>query len=931
MEDVVLDHEGTLIMSDEGVLPRNEHQLHMLDQISGLLVDSFDPPTMFAKLVRMLVPTLADVCVVFEQADDGTLVQGATAHASLEQETTWTALGTNGYTVLEQLAGWQRAMATAEPVIHAELSLEPWLNLARSTEELALLTTYAPYGACSIPLAVRGRTHGVLVLMTTASRRTYGPTTLAFLAKVVRHVAIFADNAYMFRAEQRAREAAERAAKRTTQLQTVAAAMGRALTRDEVAAHLVQQTVAAVGAETALVVARSEDGVNLELLGSFGYEPAIVAGWKRFPIDSGVPIGDAVLTGLPVWLGSPAEMEAAYPIFRGQGSVRIHQALGSIPLLSEGRSIGAIGLAFREPQQWDDQDQALVFAIAQLCAQALERARLYDAERQARIDAEQEIVRRRSAEAALVQSEQQLRLLTDALPVLIAYVDHDQRYRFNNKTYEAWFGLRREDLVGKHMSEVVSSDTYETLRPYIERVLRGEQLSFEGALPINDGSVRPIQVTYVPHISPTGKVLGYYALASDISARKRVEMAQRFLTEATSLLASSLDYETTLAHVGQLAVPRIADWCSINLLDEQGAFVRVAGVHVDPHKQALLDELREREPPSLNNDDMVTQSLRTAEPLLIREFTEAAYRAVAKNEAQYDVYREVGFQSAMILPLQSSERVLGLLILMISESGRRYSDDDLELAQNIANRAAVAIENARLFRQVQETVRIRDEFLSIAAHELKTPITSLSGYAQLLQARFVVDYTLKERDLRAIQVINGQVERLTKLIGAMLDVTRIESGHFALDLHPVNLSDLAVAAADELAPMLAAHSIDCAAVEPGIMIVGDEQRLEQAILNLLQNAIKYSPEGGQITVSLRRDNNWVVLAVTDQGIGIPTGARDSLFQLFYRASNVVGSSISGVGLGLYVVHEIVSRHNGTVDVVSEEGRGSTFTVRLPAA
>ena len=170
-----------------------------------------------------------------------------------------------------------------------------------------------------------------------------------------------------------------------------------------------------------------------------------------------------------------------------------------------------------------------------------------------------------------------------------------------------------------------------------------------------------------------------------------------------------------------------------------------------------------------------------------------------------------------------------------------------------------------------------------------------------------------------------------KLIGAMLDVTRIESGHFALDLHPVNLSDLTVAAADELAPMLAVHQIDCSAVESGIMIVGDEQRLEQAILNLLQNAIKYSPEGGPITVSLRRDNNWVVLAVTDQGIGIPTGARDSLFQLFYRASNVVGSSISGVGLGLYVVHEIVSRHNGAVDVVSEEGRGSTFTVRLPSA
>jgi PAS domain S-box-containing protein len=724
------------------------------------------------------------------------------------------------------------------------------------------------------------------------------------------------------------RESAERAVRRSALLQAVAVTIGSALTRDEVATQLVRHAVDAIGADAALVVVCSDDGTALELLSWAGYDPALLAHWRRFPLDAPMPICDAVKSAQPVWLSTPDEMAATYAVFRGATSPRVHQAIGAIPLLTEGRSIGAVGLAFREAQRWDDQDQGLVFAIAQLCAQALERARLFEAERRARIEAEREIARRVQAEAALRQSEEQLRLLTDALPVLIAYVDRDQRYQFNNKLYEQWFGWSREESRGVHMRDVLGPEIYAAVQPYVERALRGEQFSYEAMLPSRSGSLWPVRGTYVPHLSPSGEVLGYISLIGDNSERKRVEDRQQFLTEATTLLASSLDYEKTLAHVGQLMVPRWADWCSINLIDENGTFTRVAGVHVDARKQRMLDELRQRQPPSLEGQEDPARTLKIGKPLLVRSIDDATMRAMSSTDDQYAVYRAVGMRSAMILPLRSSNRLLGSLILTITESDRRYDEDDFELMQNVADRVAVAIENARLFRQVQDTVRIRDEFLSIAAHELKTPITALSGYAQLLQGRLHQDYVVGERDLRAVNVINVQVERLHELIDEMLDVARIERGHFTLDQHRLDLSALVEATADEFRQTLSHHTVE-ANLETPLLILGDEQRLQQVILNLLQNAVKYSPGGGAISVTTRRDGTDALLVVADTGMGIPLEAQASLFQRFYRAPNVIQSSISGVGLGLYIIHEIVTRHGGTVEVRSAENQGSIFTVRLP--
>ena len=210
-------------------------------------------------------------------------------------------------------------------------------------------------------------------------------------------------------------------------------------------------------------------------------------------------------------------------------------------------------------------------------------------------------------------------------------------------------------------------------------------------------------------------------------------------------------------------------------------------------------------------------------------------------------------------------------------------------------------------------------------------MTSLLGYTQVLQRRFAREKTASDRDQRALKVTSEQSERLSRLILLLLDLSRIQTGHFTLQSQPVDLWALARRVVDEARPALERHTLELSCTGDSFIVEGDELRLEQVIQNLLQNAIKYSPDGGLITVRVEQRDNQASLAISDQGIGIPEAAQAQLFQRFYRAANTDGSPIAGMGIGLYVVKEIVTRHGGTVEVSSVEGKGSTFTVRLPLA
>jgi signal transduction histidine kinase len=261
-----------------------------------------------------------------------------------------------------------------------------------------------------------------------------------------------------------------------------------------------------------------------------------------------------------------------------------------------------------------------------------------------------------------------------------------------------------------------------------------------------------------------------------------------------------------------------------------------------------------------------------------------------------------------------------------------------QIRQHLHVREQAALERERLYTaeqharaQAEAALQTRDEFLSIAAHELKTPLTTLMGNIDLIQRRARREGGLSERDARSIGVASQQARRLKQMIDSLLDLSRLELGQLSIDPQPLDLSQLARRVVDEVRAGLVRHHITCSTPEKPTMIEGDEVRLEQVIQNLLQNAVRYSPNGGKIEVFVEIDEcaAQASLHVRDHGIGIAADALARLFELFYRVPDATVEHIHGVGIGLYVVKEIVTLHGGAVEVASETGVGSTFTVKFP--
>jgi signal transduction histidine kinase/DNA-binding response OmpR family regulator len=431
------------------------------------------------------------------------------------------------------------------------------------------------------------------------------------------------------------------------------------------------------------------------------------------------------------------------------------------------------------------------------------------------------------------------------------------------------------------------------------------------------------------HERTAGLAEANQALRAEIAERERAERALRFLAQASSLLAESIEYEERLSYVAQLAVPVIADWCVIDVLEEGGQLRRVAMAAVDPAKADLAYEIRRRYPFDPAAPHGVSQVLRTRRPELCAEIPDALLVASAHDPQHLELLRTLGLTSFLSVPLEARGRLLGVLTIAMSESDRRCQPADLPLAADLAHRIAAAIDNAQLYRAAQDSIRMRDIFLSVAAHELRTPLTSLLGYTQLVERRAEHASSISDRDRQALRVVAEQATRLSKMVASLLDISRLQLGQLSIEPLPLDLGALAARLVEETRPLLMQHSIDYTGTRDPALISGDELRLEQALQNLIQNAVKYSPEGGTITVHVACDTTRAAVAVTDTGIGIPPDALPQLFERFYRAPNVDPQHISGLGVGLYVVKEIVELHGGSVDVRSEVGVGSTFTLSIP--
>ena len=394
---------------------------------------------------------------------------------------------------------------------------------------------------------------------------------------------------------------------------------------------------------------------------------------------------------------------------------------------------------------------------------------------------------------------------------------------------------------------------------------------------------------------------------------------QRWLAEASQYLVETLDLQVTLDRLVELGVRELADGCAVDMLGDDGTVARVAAATIDmrPDQRAALSS-------SLDQP---------ADAALIRSDQAVRYAVVdaelAARQPFLLPFTASAVCSAMIVPLAVRGVTTGAITFVSAAAHRVYNDDDQRLAEDLVHRAAIALENARLYHAAQEAIHIRDAFLSVAAHELKTPLTTLFGNAQLMQRRAERENRLNERDQRSLRIVVEQASRLNRMITALLDLSRLQMGQFTIQTAPLDLVALTERVVDELQPSLDSHTITLLGVATPILVNGDELRLDQVLQNLIQNAIKYSPRGGTITVQLDQTPVSAQVAVIDHGIGIPETAIPNLFRRFYRAPNVQEHRISGIGVGLYVVSEIVALHGGTITVESTEEVGTTFTVTLP--
>jgi signal transduction histidine kinase len=424
-------------------------------------------------------------------------------------------------------------------------------------------------------------------------------------------------------------------------------------------------------------------------------------------------------------------------------------------------------------------------------------------------------------------------------------------------------------------------------------------------------------------------------LSMERAARTAAEDAEHraaFFAETSKLLTESLDYEEVLSRLTHLVVTHLAHWCVIDVIEGERVR-RLAGEHADPAKLPLLQELQKRYPCRPDSPHPAARVLRTGAPILLSDVSEEVLRAHSEDDEHRRLLRELGLRTLLAVPLVLRGRTLGALTLCSAEVGRRYGPVDVELAQEVANRAAIAIENAQLFQQSQKAVQVRDEFLMVASHELRTPLTPIKMQNQVIRrlVENIAEDALPNREavLTAIDRSRERIEGLERLFENLLDVSSIGAGKLVVHREELDLSQLVRKTLEGYgaASKLAGCELALRADAP-VKGFWDRVRIEQVVVNLLANAMKYGA-GKPIEVSVSTEDGRAVLVVRDHGIGIAREDQSKLGIRFERAASV--RHYGGLGLGLYIAREIVLAHAGTMRVESELGRGAAFIVELPAS
>ncbi|HYK07050.1 MAG TPA: PAS domain-containing protein [Gaiellaceae bacterium] len=736
---------------------------------------------------------------------------------------------------------------------------------------------------------------------------------------------------------------------------------------------------------------------------------------ERYPPDANEahPVSGVLATGEP-YLVEDARVEALTHAAVDDEHLALYRRLEAlsyivVPLEARGRMIGTISLGTGESgRRFGELDLSLARELARRAALAIDNALLF---------------------SAAQQSYAQLNTLLVSAPVGIGFWDRDLRFVRVNDALATINGLAPEEHVGRFLGDVVG-ELAPILVPLYRRVLEtGEPVvhtesTADAALQM--GARRHWLSSYYPVHAPEGEVIGIGAVIMEITDRKRADDRLRLLAEAGELFSTSLVQDEIASRIAHVGVPRLADTCNVYLLRD-GLLARVACVAADPAAQPVLESL-----PStfaLTADSgRIANAFTAAEPLLLRTVPEEYLDELERFGASRIAFEQIGTRSLMLVPIVARGQTLGMLTLG-SRRPDRFDEHDLDLAQELAGRAGVAMDNAALVEELrrraqaaqalefvgdgvflvgregdillwnpaaaritglpeaqvvgspaeavlagwplgqgerpqtfpvegphrelwlslsaaefpQGTVyafrdlteeraveQLKSDFVSTVSHELRTPLAAIYGAAMTLQRGDVELNEIQEAGM--LEVISGESERLARIVNDILLASRLDSGAATVEISRTDAAELArgvLAAAEAHLPP--GVELALTVPEPSPQVAADPDGLRQVLVNLVENAVKYSPNGGLVELHLEPTDGRVRFVVRDRGLGIPASEHERIFEKFFRLDPNLARGVGGTGLGLYISREIVRRMGGRIRVESVPGSGSTFSFELPLA
>ena len=545
------------------------------------------------------------------------------------------------------------------------------------------------------------------------------------------------------------------------------------------------------------------------------------------------------------------------------------------------------------------------------------------------------LARERDARASAEASELRYRYLAEAMPQMVFSTTPAGESEYINRRWLEFTGYSSPDEVNRAWERIIHPDDLKPcMRKWSECLRDGTSFEVEYRLRRHDGVYRWHLGRAEPLRDDHGAITKWFGTCTDIEDQRRTTESLHFLAEASELLSSSLDYETTLASVARLAVPAIADWCAIDMLDADGKLQRLTLVHGDPRKLRIANELRELYPPGASVATI--RVIESGHPEMFSDITDEMIDHAARDARHAQLLKSLGLKSGVVVPLLGREGPMGTITMISAESGHHYGAQELALAEDLARRAGAAVDNARLYRELTQAKdsaeaanAAKDQFLAVLSHELRTPLTPVLSTVQAIES----DPDLPTGYRQSMEMIRRNVELEARLIDDLLDLTRVAKGK--LELHPqaidahAGLRSALEICYDELRGKRQELVLQLEAGEH--FVRADSARLHQVFWNLIKNAIKFTPEGGRISIRTANElAGQLCIEVTDTGIGIEPQLLPEIFNAFEQGERSITRRFGGLGLGLAISKALVDMQCGTLEAKSAgRGQGSTFVVRLP--